>query len=95
VCSPARFPACFSGVLRTGSALRRCSGDAPRQSSGRRSAARLGESRGEVGVGDCFQESRRGAAGGGAASASFGCSFPCEIKQKEGISGCVGMEEEG
>jgi hypothetical protein len=48
-----------------------------------------------VGVGDCFQESRRGAAGGGAASASFGCSFPCEIKQKEGISGCVGMEEEG
>jgi hypothetical protein len=66
--------------------LCRCSGYSGRRGRG---AADYGESESVDDVADCFQKSRRGAAGGGAASASFGCSFPCESEPTEGIRGCA------
>jgi hypothetical protein len=62
-CSPARFPACFFGVLRTGNARWRCSGGALRQGSGRRGAGSHGELVCVVNFLDCFQMRERATAG--------------------------------
>jgi hypothetical protein len=48
---------------------------------------------------DFFQWSERGSAGGDTDTGDLRVwtldSFCCEINQEEGISGCVGMEEDG
>jgi hypothetical protein len=47
----------------------------------------------------CFPRRRRTAAGvaqlGGVLRVITQASFHCEVKQKEGIIGCAGMEEDG
>jgi hypothetical protein len=84
-----------AAALRSGGDRRRlcrCSGYSGRRGRG---AAGYGESESVNDVIDCFQKSGRGAAGGGAVSASFGCSFPCELEPTEGIRGCAGAKGRG
>jgi hypothetical protein len=77
---------------------RRGSGGSPRQLSGCRCAARLGESRGEVGVVDCFQVRERKVAGDGGGVGvvrpTAYMSFLCSIRQEKNIRGGAGDREE-